>query len=189
MRKLTQKEAERRSKEVGIEMVGEYINTRLAVDFKCRCGQIFPSFPRHIWTGHTIGCGHCNDPKAGDQFGLLTIIKVLPAPANGCRVEALCKCSGKWYGKSTCLTRGNTKSCGCISSQGNSAIKQWLNNHNIEYIAEMRFDNCRHKRCLPFDFYISHINLCIEYNGSQHYHPFSFRSRHAPDQEKGRDKT
>ena len=34
-----------------------------------------------------------------------------------------------------------------------------------------RFDDCRDQRTLPFDFYLPKYNLCIEYQGSQHYMP------------------
>lgn len=32
-----------------------------------------------------------------------------------------------------------------------------------------KFDECKNKRHLPFDFYIPEQNLCIEFNGTQHY--------------------
>lgn len=43
--------------------------------------------------------------------------------------------------------------------------------HNINYIKEKRFDECRNVNPLPFDFYIEDLNLCIEYDGKQHYKP------------------
>jgi very-short-patch-repair endonuclease len=29
--------------------------------------------------------------------------------------------------------------------------------------------NCRNKKPLPFDFYLPELNICIEYDGIQHY--------------------
>lgn len=37
------------------------------------------------------------------------------------------------------------------------------------YVKEKRFDDCRNILTLPFDFYIEDLNLCIEYDGEQHF--------------------
>jgi hypothetical protein len=36
---------------------------------------------------------------------------------------------------------------------------------NIQY----KFDGCRNKLPLPFDFYLPEYNTCIEFDGEQHY--------------------
>ena len=36
------------------------------------------------------------------------------------------------------------------------------------------FDNCRNIYPLPFDFYLIDYNICIEYDGEQHYKPNNF---------------
>ena len=33
------------------------------------------------------------------------------------------------------------------------------------------FEDCIDKRPLPFDFYLPEYNICIEYQGQQHYYP------------------
>jgi hypothetical protein len=43
---------------------------------------------------------------------------------------------------------------------------------NIPYIEQKTFDLCRNPKTntlLRFDFYIPHLNLCIEYDGELHY--------------------
>lgn len=50
-------------------------------------------------------------------------------------------------------------------------ISKVLDTMNVEYIREKRFDECKNKKTLPFDFYFS-INgshYCIEYDGIQHF--------------------
>jgi hypothetical protein len=54
-------------------------------------------------------------------------------------------------------------------STGETIIENILISKNIEYIKEKTFDNCKNIKKLRFDFYIPSINLCIEYNGIQHY--------------------
>jgi tetratricopeptide (TPR) repeat protein len=37
------------------------------------------------------------------------------------------------------------------------------------YLAQKKYKGCRNKNVLPFDFYIEQYNLCIEYDGIQHF--------------------
>ena len=58
--------------------------------------------------------------------------------------------------------------CGSVSI-GENKIEDTLNKLNIHFIRQKRFINCKRKRELPFDFYISDLNVCIEYDGIQHF--------------------
>lgn len=60
----------------------------------------------------------------------------------------------------------------CNESKGEKVIRSYLENNRIEFIQEHRFSNCRHKLPLPFDFYIPDYNLCIEFDGRQHFESF-----------------
>ncbi len=59
----------------------------------------------------------------------------------------------------------------CNSSKGALAVFKHLLKHQISYETEKRFDKCKYKKTLPFDFYIPKINLLIEFDGEQHYKP------------------
>lgn len=48
-------------------------------------------------------------------------------------------------------------------------IAKYLDNKNIKYERQYKFDDCRSKDKLPFDFYIPSKNIVIEYDGKQHY--------------------
>lgn len=48
-------------------------------------------------------------------------------------------------------------------------VENFLINNNIEYIRQKRFKECKNKRSLPFDFYLSEYNICIEVDGEQHF--------------------
>ncbi len=62
----------------------------------------------------------------------------------------------------------------CNSSKGEKAICYYLDNNYITYKQQYKFDNCKYKKQLSFDFYIPSINLCIEYDGEQHFKPITF---------------
>lgn len=57
----------------------------------------------------------------------------------------------------------------CNFSKGEIVIKSYLENNNIEFIQQYKFEECKDKRPLPFDFYIQQYNLCIEYDGLGHF--------------------
>lgn len=70
------------------------------------------------------------------------------------------------------LTRGNTKSCGCLkSSAGEELIGKILSLYDIPFTQEQKFDTCIFpdtNRLARFDFFIESSYL-IEYDGEQHF--------------------
>lgn len=66
------------------------------------------------------------------------------------------------------------KGCGCPTC-GNSLLEskkliiidKFLSRYKVE--KEKKFNNCRHIQLLRFDRYIPSLNLCIEYDGQQHF--------------------
>lgn len=60
------------------------------------------------------------------------------------------------------------KCCNLESALEHKTCK-WLNENNINYIRQHRFEDCKYKKSLPFDFYLPDHNICIEVDGQQHY--------------------
>lgn len=48
-------------------------------------------------------------------------------------------------------------------------LEFFLESFNINYLPQYKFNNCKNKLKLPFDFYLPDFNICIEFNGIQHY--------------------
>ena len=57
----------------------------------------------------------------------------------------------------------------CKESKGEKIITNFLKENKIHYIPQKKFDSCINKRKLPFDFYLPDYNICIEYDGKQHF--------------------
>jgi len=57
----------------------------------------------------------------------------------------------------------------CNQSKGEKLIEMYLNNNQINFIPQKKFDDCKHINHLIFDFYLPDYNTCIEFNGIQHY--------------------
>lgn len=113
-KKLVQEEIGKRFQEKGWKLKGEYINSTTKVLTICSCGKSKLIKPRNIIYNSIKTCGHCNDPKLGDKFGALTVIKIIPYKSCGCKAECECVCGNIWIGHARSLRDGNTKSCGCI---------------------------------------------------------------------------
>lgn len=64
------------------------------------------------------------------------------------------------------------KLCKKIST-GESIIKEFLNEKKVDFLMQKTFDDCVNLSKLSFDFYVPSLNLCIEFNGRQHYLPIS----------------
>ncbi len=54
---------------------------------------------------------------------------------------------------------------------GEKFVENYLIENSIKYIPQKRFDDCRYINTLSFDFYLPDKNICIEYQGQQHYIP------------------
>jgi len=59
----------------------------------------------------------------------------------------------------------------CNQSKGENIIMNFLSDNNIKYIPQKKFDGCKNVNHLPFDFYLIDYNLCIEFDGIQHFEP------------------
>jgi len=57
----------------------------------------------------------------------------------------------------------------CKSSKGEEKIRKSLIENNINFESQKKFDNCFYKKKLYFDFYLPDYNLCIEFDGEQHF--------------------
>ena len=154
--------------------------TNLTTRMKCIC--VKHNYPtsksmQEILKGQ--GCYYCGCKKLSDQ-SFLTLeeyqnkvslknenIKVLEynGSHNDAKFECLL-CGHIWNSNSQSI-----RQCpNCMNYYtGEKKISEFLNSINIPYIAQYRFDDCKDKRSLPFDFYLYENNICIEFDGLQHY--------------------
>ena len=62
----------------------------------------------------------------------------------------------------------------CNTSKGEAFIKDFLIKNCISFTQQYKFEDCRDKKQLPFDFYLNNLNICIEFNGKQHYESIEY---------------
>lgn len=76
------------------------------------------------------------------------------------------------HGKFSQLPKYHIKGHGCPickSSKGELTIVNFLKESKIRYKAQKKFKYCKDKYSLPFDIYLPDHNMCIEYQGRQHF--------------------
>ena len=63
----------------------------------------------------------------------------------------------------------------CLTTSfGERFVADFLKEHGINFKQQRTFKDCRDINPLPFDFYLPDYNLCIEYDGKQHYKPIGY---------------
>jgi hypothetical protein len=69
----------------------------------------------------------------------------------------------------------------CSVSSEENRIKEFLNKFNINYEMQVKFDECKNIRPLPFDFGINDRNqnllFLIEYDGEGHFEPYRYGNK------------
>lgn len=89
------------------------------------------------------------------------------------KIVIICKYHGEFLQVAFSHQQGN--GCQkCNKSRGELEIENYLKLNNIEYEYNKHFESCRNKNTLPFDFYIPILNMCIEYDGIQHFESISY---------------
>ena len=168
-------------KNPNIEVIEKYINAKTKILHKCLMHNvIWDALPTNILKG--CGCYECMKEKIGNKNGsnhseyvekLSNInpnLIVLDEYVNTeTKIKHKCKiCKHEWEVKPGNILAG--KGCPkCNESHGEKNIGNYLNINHIFYIPQHTFDDCKDVRKLPFDFYMPELNMCIEYDGEQHF--------------------
>jgi len=89
------------------------------------------------------------------------------------KIEIICNTHGSFFQRPSSHISGNGCPI-CRESTGEKIISEFLDDNCIRYERQKKFDGCRNKFKLKFDFYLIDLNIIIEYDGVQHYKPIEF---------------
>jgi len=181
-KKLTQKEFEIKANKVHNNKYsyGEYKDNKTKINIFCKNHNFwFKQRPdAHIYQKQ--GCPICNPNhkkytkekvvkmcndihnnfyKYPDNYQKMNNIWNIECPLHGIFPQ---KVSNHIYLKHGCPKCNNT-------SIGEKQIRFFLKKNNIKFEEQKRFNGCKDIKLLPFDFYLFNYNLCIEYDGIQHF--------------------
>ena len=155
--------------------IEEYINCYTKIKHLClKCGHEWSVKPHDLLSGNH--CPQCSmRRKSHNQYVSELAIKNPDIEVVGEYINAntniihrCTSCGYEWMARPSHLLHG----LGCPSCQetsGEQRIRQWLDGNCVKYEFQKRFADCKNERILPFDFYLSDYNCCIEYDGAQHF--------------------
>lgn len=165
------------------EMIYERYGTTKCV-CQCDCGNQTTVAATSLIHNVTRSCGclrsettikRCSKNLVGQRFGKLTVIERIKVHGKDTQYKCLCDCGNYTIVDGRALPTGGVGSCGCgVISQGEAFIDGYLAKMSIPYLRQYKFSDCKYKKELPFDFYLPEQNVCIEYQGIQHYAKIDF---------------
>lgn len=150
--------------------------------WKCQCticGKEFESSTTDINRHDHAYCDHQGQGHPGGRapsltvgmiFGNLTVKEYLGDRQWKCQ----CTCGRFTTKRTDLLTTGKVYACPVCSgvSKGEAKLYDLLTNMDIDFEQQKTFNTCRFKdtnALAKFDFFLSDLNILIEYNGEQHY--------------------
>lgn len=160
-----------------------YRNASIKIKILCNIHGEFMQAPRHHLDG--AGCDKCNREKYNAKRRWNTEIFIKKAKqihgdkynyantqyiTNKKKIAFKCGLHGIIY--QTPLNHLLGRGCHiCKESSGENIIARLLKEKSVNYEREKTFSGCRDKKLLRFDFYLPKYNICIEFDGMQHYKP------------------
>ncbi|MFW6130577.1 MAG: hypothetical protein ACOC56_05270 [Atribacterota bacterium] len=162
----------------------DYKNNKTKVKIIClNCNKVFEQRPNDHLSGN--GCYSCSNIKRSNTKKFIKKAKQIHGERydysitkyqnnNKTKVKIICLNCNKVFEQ-----RPNDHLTGlgcpnCVKSKNEILIEKFLTINNIEFIPQKNFKDCRNKLPLPFDFYLPEYNICIEYDGEQHFKPVQF---------------
>lgn len=174
-----------------INVIGIYDGMKVPILCKCTTHNIeWSILPSELIKGS--GCKLCGIQKIKykgtlskeDYNEKLKImnpdIEVIGAYINtSVKTRFVCKkCNNEWLAPPCNLIYGNITGCPHCQeySKGETAIRNFLTNNNIDFILHHTFvglNGCGNKP-LSYDFYLPEFNILVEFQGIQHEKPIKF---------------
>ena len=145
----------------------------------CECGNTINATTSQLKRGlSSCGCVSRREDLTGKRFGKLVVLEeagfIKKSNGRNSRLwKCQCDCGNICYVQHVYLISGDTKSCGCIRSQGEAEIEVLLKEKNISYQKEYEFNDLIDILPLRFDFAIfdknNNLKCLIEFQGEQHW--------------------
>lgn len=198
-RKTTEEFKQELFEKVGDEytLEDEYVTNKTKVNFRHKiCGKLWYQTPDEVLHGYR--CIHCygNEKWTHDQFenkikelygNEFTVVGEYVNNHTKIKMKHN-KCDFEWYVLPKDIIHKHSGCPKCNMSKGERRIAKFLDDNNINYTPQMKYDDLKGKcnQRFSYDFYLHDYNILIEYQGQQHEYPvdrFSGEEKFARQQE------
>jgi len=165
----------------------KYVNYKTRVIVRCRIHGEWLAYPTHLL--HGSGCKKCAIDALAQVRRLTTNEYIVKAKAvhgdtylydlidyknTNTKIQVVCRKHGKWKTSPSTFLAGS--GCPkCKHSSGENKIQNYLEHHNIPYVAQYKDHECKVKNKLSFDFAVfsdekyTDLSALVEFDGAQHY--------------------
>jgi len=161
----------------------DYINSRTIIKIICPIHGIFEQYPCHHKRG--CGCKKCYDekitPSKNDFINKADLIHnmdfdyILVDYINAhTKVKIICKKCNNTFEQTPNKHLMGQGCPNCKKSKGENKIRLFFEKNNIQFKEQKIFNGCKYKRNLKFDFYLEEKNICVEFDGDQHFEMYRF---------------
>ena len=165
----------------------DYYSMKIKIKIICKIHGDFEQTPMHHLKGQgCIKCSYTNRNlnrkgsteefinKACKIHGDLFDYSSVEYENRYKKIKILCKKHNKLFEQTPGNHIHGKAGCPlCNESKGEKETSLLLKSLNIKFEREFSFDDCKDFRKLRFDFYLPEYNICIEYDGKQHYEAYS----------------
>lgn len=161
------------------EIIGKYISTDVKIEIRHKiCGKVFLQTPYK----------HLNNNKCPICFGKHKLsANILQERSDNKYGKGEYNIMGEYINNYTPILishnicgniytqlpsnhlKRKCRFCNIKTSNGELEIEILLNRYKINFEKFKKFETCKYKQCLPFDFYLPDKNICIEYDGELHF--------------------
>lgn len=166
--------------------ITEYKNSRIKIKYICPEHGIIEQLPVSHYQGR--GCHLCSqqnnaNKKSFDTNEFIKRAKLIHGNKYDYskteyinsqeKVCVVCLKHGEFWQKANNHIYQKSGCPKCRESKSETKIRVFLKRNKIDYEKEKVFEDCKSNgRNLFFDFYLPQFNMCVEYDGKQHYEPF-----------------
>jgi len=167
-----------------------YINNSKKLKLLCSCGEEYKSTLNSLRSGKSLKCNKCtNQTRSKNQahdyeyvkswIENNTNLKLLASEYKNynSKLNVRCSCGELYKTKLATLKKGqalNCPKCNHGLSYAELETDKILSKYGINFEREYRFEDCKYKSLLPFDFYLIDLKTCIELDGEHHFKVVQF---------------
>lgn len=165
----------------GYKLLSEYKGANEYIKLECPDGHIWETCSFNSFKNNNARCKHCTNKKRNEKtkhniifiknellkYGYILLTSEYENAHQ--KLKMICP-NGHVINSLTWNRFQQGDRCPkCKESKGEKEITKVLNDLNIDFKSQHKFDDCKFKKQLPFDFYIPQLNIIIEYDGELHY--------------------
>lgn len=164
------------------EVIGNYTNKETPIKMRHQtCGKTYKASPNNILRGSR--CHHCyySNTKTHEEFIKEVNHRLQDYEITGVYtnrrtpIKVLHRmCGEEWDVNPPDFINGSECPYCTVTSFGEVNTTKLLREMKADFTKQKTFPDLKHKGSLSYDFFIPAENVLIEYQGAQHYRPYSF---------------